>query len=162
LPLLDVMMLAGLYTLRIIAGAAAMRVPLSFWLLAFSVFMFLSLGFVKRYAELDDALTAGKLMGHTRGYRATDLPLIMSLGTASGYCAIVVMALYINSSDSQSLYQHHKPLWLICPLMLFWISRVWIATSRGEMHDDPVIFALRDRVSLLILVTLGVIVLVSV
>jgi 4-hydroxybenzoate polyprenyltransferase len=162
LPLLDVMMLAGLYTLRIIAGAAAMGIPLSFWLLAFSVFMFLSLGFVKRYAELNDALKAGKLLGHSRGYGATDLPLIMSLGTASGYCAIVVMALYINSADSQSLYQHHKPLWLICPLMLFWISRVWIVASRGAMHDDPVIFALRDRVSLLILVALGVIVLVSV
>ena len=161
-PLLDVMMLAGLYTMRIIAGAAAMEVPLSFWLLAFSVFMFLSLGFVKRYAELDDALKAGTLTGHTRGYRATDLPLIMSLGTASGYCAIVVMALYINSSDSLSLYKHHKPLWLICPLMLFWISRVWIVTSRGDMHDDPVIFALRDRVSLLVVVALGVIVLVSV
>jgi 4-hydroxybenzoate polyprenyltransferase len=162
LPLLDVMMLAGLYTLRIIAGAAAMGVPLSFWLLAFSVFMFLSLGFVKRYAELNDSLKAGKLVGHARGYGATDLPLIMSLGTASGYCAIVVMALYINSADSQSLYQHHKPLWLICPLMLFWISRVWIVATRGAMHDDPVIFALRDRVSLLILVALGVIVLVSV
>jgi 4-hydroxybenzoate polyprenyltransferase len=162
LPLLDVMMLAGLYTLRIIAGAAAMGVPLSFWLLAFSVFMFLSLGFVKRYAELDDAVNAGTLARHTRGYRASDLPLIMSLGTASGYCAIVVMALYINSSDSESLYQHHKPLWLICPLMLFWISRVWIVATRGAMHDDPVIFALRDRLSLLILVALGVIVLVSV
>jgi 4-hydroxybenzoate polyprenyltransferase len=161
LPLLDVMMLAGLYTLRIIAGAAAMGVPLSFWLLAFSVFMFLSLGFVKRYAGLNDALMAGKLMGD-RGYGATDLPLIMSLGTAAGYCAIVVMALYINSSDSASLYQHHKPLWLICPLMLFWISRVWIVATRGAMHDDPVIFALRDRMSLLILVALGVIVLVSV
>jgi 4-hydroxybenzoate polyprenyltransferase len=162
LPLLDVMMLAGLYTLRIIAGAAAMGIPLSFWLLAFSVFMFLSLGFVKRYAELNDTLKAGQLLGHSRGYGATDLPLIMNLGTASGYCAIVVMALYINSADSQSLYQHHKPLWLICPLMLFWISRVWIVTTRGAMHDDPVIFALRDRVSVLILVALGVIVLVSV
>ena len=162
LPLLDVMMLAGLYTLRIIAGAAAMHVPLSFWLLAFSVFMFLSLGFVKRYAELNDALKGGILTGNSRGYVATDLPLIMSLGTASGYCAIVVMALYINSSDSLALYQHHKPLWLICPLMLFWISRVWIVASRGAMHDDPVVFALRDRVSLLILGTLGVIVLVSV
>ncbi|MGO9594061.1 MAG: UbiA family prenyltransferase [Steroidobacteraceae bacterium] len=162
LPLLDVMMLAGLYTLRIIAGAAAMRVPLSFWLLAFSVFMFLSLGFVKRYAELDDALKVGTLTRHARGYVASDLPLIMSLGTASGYCAIVVMALYINSSDSLALYQHHKALWLICPLMLFWISRVWIVATRGAMHDDPVVFALHDRVSLLILVTLGVIVLVSV
>ncbi|HEY1724624.1 MAG TPA: UbiA family prenyltransferase [Steroidobacteraceae bacterium] len=162
LPILDVMLLAGLYTLRIIAGAAAMHVPLSFWLLAFSVFMFLSLGFVKRYAELDDARRAGTLIGYARGYGASDLPLIMSLGTASGYSAIVVMALYINSSDSQSLYQHHKPLWLICPLMLFWISRVWIVASRGQMHDDPVVFALHDRASLLILLALGFIVLVSI
>ena len=161
-PLLDVMMLAALYTLRIIAGAAATQIPLSFWLLAFSVFIFLSLGFVKRYAELDDSRRAGKMIGHARGYGDADLPLIMSLGTASGYSAIVVMALYINSADSQSLYQHHKPLWLICPLMLFWISRIWIVTTRGAMHDDPVIFALRDRMSLLILGALGVIVLVSI
>jgi 4-hydroxybenzoate polyprenyltransferase len=160
-PLLDVMMLAGLYTLRIIAGAAAMQIPLSFWLLAFSAFIFFSLGFVKRYAELNDARKTGELIGHARGYGETDLPLIMSLGTASGYCSIVVLALYINSSDSQALYQHHKPLWLICPLMLFWISRVWILASRGAMHDDPVVFALHDRVSLLILAALGVILLAS-
>jgi len=161
-PLLDVMLLAALYTLRIIAGAAATQVPVSFWLLAFSVFIFLSLGFVKRYAELDDARKAARLIGQVRGYADADLPLIMSLGTAAGYSAIVVMALYINSADSQSLYQHHKPLWLICPLMLFWISRIWLVTARGTMHDDPVIFALRDRVSLLILGALGVIVLVSI
>jgi 4-hydroxybenzoate polyprenyltransferase len=155
------MMLAGLYTLRIIAGAAAMQIPLSFWLLAFSAFIFFSLGFVKRYAELNDARKTGELIGHARGYGETDLPLIMSLGTASGYCSIVVLALYINSSDSQALYQHHKPLWLICPLMLFWISRVWILASRGAMHDDPVVFALHDRVSLLILAALGVILLAS-
>jgi 4-hydroxybenzoate polyprenyltransferase len=134
----------------------------SFWLLAFSVFIFLSLGFVKRYAELDDARNTGGLIGHGRGYDDADLPLIMSLGTASGYSAILVMALYINSADSQSLYHHHKPLWLICPLMLFWISRIWFVTTRGCMHDDPLIFALRDRVSLLILGALGVIVLVSI
>jgi 4-hydroxybenzoate polyprenyltransferase len=161
-PLLDVMMLAGLYTLRIVAGAAAMRIPLSFWILAFSVFIFFSLGFVKRYAELDDARKLGNFVGHARGYSDTDLPLIMSLGTASGYCAIVVLALYINSADSQALYLHHKPLWLICPLMLFWISRVWILTSRGVMHDDPVIFALRDRVSLIIFAALCVIFLSSI
>jgi 4-hydroxybenzoate polyprenyltransferase len=161
-PLLDVMTLAALYTLRIIAGAAAMSIELSFWLLAFSVFIFLSLGFVKRYAELEDTRRAGKLSGQIRGYRESDLPLIMSLGTASSYSAIVVMALYINSADSQSLYRHHKPLWLICPLMLFWISRVWILSSRGEMHDDPVVFALRDRLSLAVLAALGVIVLISI
>jgi 4-hydroxybenzoate polyprenyltransferase len=160
--LVDVMLLAALYTLRLIAGAAATQVALSFWLLAFSVFIFLSLGFVKRYAELDDARRAGRLAGHGRGYEDSDLPLIMSLGTAAGYSAVLVLALYINSADSQSLYQHHKPLWLICPFMLFWISRVWLVTTRGLMHDDPLIFALRDRWSLLLLAALGAIVLVSV
>lgn len=159
---LDVMILAALYTIRIIAGAAATSVPLSFWLLAFSVFIFLSLGFVKRYAELEATRRTERQGASGRGYGADDLPLIMSLGTTSGYCSIVVMALYINSSDSQALYHHHKPLWLICPLMLFWISRVWMLTARGLMHDDPVVFALRDRISLLILGLLGLIVAASI
>jgi 4-hydroxybenzoate polyprenyltransferase len=162
IALLDVMTLAGLYTLRIIAGAAATRVELSFWLLAFSVFLFLSLAFVKRYAELYDARKAGELAGHGRGYGADDLSLIMNLGTAAGYCAVVVIALYINSADSIALYHHHKMMWLICPLMLFWISRVWMLTARGHMDDDPVVFALGDRVSLLVLGALGLIVLLSI
>jgi len=156
--LIDVMTLAGLYTIRIIAGSAAVLIAPSFWLLAFSIFLFLSLGIVKRYAELEDARQAGKAGGHGRGYGTEDLPLLMNLGTAAGYCAIVVMALYINSADSQALYKHAKPLWLICPLMLFWISRVWLLTTRGKMHDDPVIFALRDRASLLLFVFIGAIV----
>lgn len=160
--LVDVMMLAALYTIRIIAGAAASDVPLSFWLLAFSVFMFLSLSFVKRYAELDSVRRTAQHSGVGRGYRPDDLPLILSLGTASGYCAIVVMALYINSADSGALYHHHKPLWLICPLMLFWISRIWTLTTRGHMHDDPVVFAIRDRPSLLILGALVLSVVVSI
>jgi 4-hydroxybenzoate polyprenyltransferase len=160
--LLDVMILASLYTLRIIAGSAATHIDPSFWLLAFSMFLFLSLGFVKRYAELDDARKAGKLAGHARGYGAEDLPLIMSLGTASGFCAVVVIALYINSTESLALYHHHKPLWLICPLLLFWVSRVWMLTARGDMNDDPVVFALQDRMSLLIAAALGLIVLVSI
>ena len=90
------------------------------------------------------------------------MPLISSLGTASGYSAIVVMALYINSADSASLYQHHKPLWLICPLMLYWISRVWLLATRGSMHDDPLVFALRDRTSLLVLAALAAIILLSI
>jgi 4-hydroxybenzoate polyprenyltransferase len=162
IALLDVMTLAGLYTLRIIAGCAATRIEPSFWLLALSVFLFLSLGFVKRYAELDDARKAGKLLGHSRGYGADDLPLILSLGTTAGYSAIVVVALYINSPDSIALYHHKKTLWMICPLMLFWISRVWMLTARGHMHDDPVVFALRDRVSLIVVAALGLIVLLAI
>lgn len=158
--LIDVVMLAGLYTSRIIAGAAAAWVPLSFWLLAFSMFLFLSLGIVKRYTELDDARQADKIAG--RGYSVSDLQLLQSLGTAAGYSAIVVMALYINSADSQALYQHSKGLWLICPLMLFWISRVWLLTTRGQMHDDPIIFALRDRVSLTIMLMICAVVVISI
>jgi len=157
----DVMTLAGLYTIRIIAGSAATGIPLSFWLLAFSVFIFLSLGFVKRYTELDDARRAGRLTASGRGYTAEDLPLIMTLGVAAGYCTVVVMALYINSPESQLLYRHNKPLWLICPLLLYWISRVWLLTTRGQMHDDPVVFALRDRLSLGVIGLLGIVVLLS-
>jgi 4-hydroxybenzoate polyprenyltransferase len=160
--LLDVMTLAGLYTVRVIAGAAATSIFLSFWLLAFSVFVFLSLGFVKRYTELNDAALAGKASAHGRGYSAADLPLILNLGTAAGYCTVVVMALYINSSDSQTLYRHSKPLWLICPLLLYWISHVWLLTTRGQMHDDPLVFALKDRTSLLVFALLGIIVFMSI
>jgi 4-hydroxybenzoate polyprenyltransferase len=157
-PLLDVMILACLYTARIIAGAAATGVALSFWLLAFSVFIFLSLGFVKRYAELASDARTDRLVGHQRGYGRDDLPLILSLGTAAGYCSIVVIAVYINSPDSLVHYRHTRPLWLICPLLLFWISRVWMLAARGHMHEDPVVFALRDRTSLLLVVLLGLIV----
>jgi 4-hydroxybenzoate polyprenyltransferase len=160
--LVDVMTLAGLYTMRIIAGSAATLIQPSFWLLAFSVFIFLSLGCVKRYTELDDAHKAGKMSSHGRGYWASDLPLILSLGTSSGYCTILVMALYLNSPESMTLYQHSKPLWLICPLLLYWISRIWLLTTRGQMHDDPVVFALRDRISLFVLGIIGAIVLVSI
>ncbi|GAC1635007.1 MAG: hypothetical protein NVS9B10_31150 [Nevskia sp.] len=155
----DVMMLAGLYTIRIVAGAAATSIALSFWLLAFSIFLFLSLGIVKRYTELDDARRAGGIAG--RGYSAEDLPLLMSLGTAAGYSAIVVMALYVNSPDSMALYRHSRGLWLICPLMLFWVSRIWLLTTRGQMHDDPLIFALRDRTSLLVAIAIGAVVLAA-
>jgi 4-hydroxybenzoate polyprenyltransferase len=160
--LVDVMTLAGLYTIRIVAGSAATGISLSFWLLAFSVFIFLSLGFVKRYTELDDARRAGAANSHGRGYWATDLPLLMNLGVTAGYCTVVVMALYINSTDSQALYRHNKPLWLVCPLLLYWISRIWLLTTRSQMHDDPVVFALRDRLSLVVLGLLGVIVLLSI
>lgn len=153
--LIDVMMLAGLYTMRIIAGSAATLIWPSFWLLGFSVFLFLSLGIVKRFAELDDARQAGKDGAHGRGYSADDLALLQSLGTAAGYCAVVIMALYVNSAISADLYAHPKALWLLCPVMLFWISRIWLLTSRGQMEDDPIVFALKDRTSLLLAALMG-------
>ena len=160
--IVDVMTLAGLYTMRIIAGAAATLIQPSFWLLAFSMFIFLSLGCVKRYTELDDANKAGKMGGHGRGYWPTDLPLLLGSGVASGFCTILVMALYLNSPESMMLYKHSKPLWLICPLLLYWISRVGLLTTRGQMHDDPVVFALRDRLSLAVLGLMGFIILAAI
>jgi 4-hydroxybenzoate polyprenyltransferase len=146
--LIDAVTLAGLYALRIVAGAAAVDVPLSFWMLLFSVFLFLSLAFVKRFAELDALRRQQQLRVAGRGYEVADLPVLQSLGGAAGYLSVLVLALYINSPDIEALYRRPKVIWLLCVLMLFWISRVWIKAQRGEMHDDPVVFALRDRTSL--------------
>lgn len=146
--LVDTITLAGLYTIRIIAGAMAVDVALSFWLLLFSVFLFLSLALVKRYAELDAMQRQGKLKAAGRGYHIEDLPILHSLGTASGYLCVLVLALYINSPAVQPLYRHPQVIWFLCVLLLYWISRVWLKANRGKMHDDPIIFALKDRVSL--------------
>jgi 4-hydroxybenzoate polyprenyltransferase len=148
--LVDALLLASLYTLRIIAGAAATEVPLSFWLLLFAVFLFLSLAFVKRFAELEALRRQQRLGAAGRGYHVEDLPLLQSLGTASGYMSVLVLALYINSPEIQALYHRPKFIWMLCVLMLYWISRVWMKAQRGRMHDDPVVFALKDRVSLAI------------
>lgn len=154
----DVMMLAGLYTLRIIAGAMALAIAPSFWLLAFSMFMFLSLALVKRFAELYPARAEGsaeRVLG--RGYFPADLEMIASLGASAGYMAVMVLALYINDADTTLLYRHQEIIWLACPLMLTWVTRVWMLAHRGEMHDDPVIFAMRDRFSLVIGVLLALV-----
>ncbi len=159
-PILDVMTLAGLYTLRVIAGAAAVAIAPSFWLLAFSMFIFLSLALVKRYTELQGLLERGDLTATGRGWHVDDLPLVQSLGTAAGMACVLVLALYIDSAPAQRLYATPEALWFVCPLLLYWISRLWFKTHRGEMHDDPVVFALRDRMSLVIGVcTVGIVLL---
>lgn len=145
---IDAIALAGLYTLRIIAGAAAVSVPLSFWLLLFSVFLFLSLAIVKRYAELDALRRRGQLQAAGRDYDVNDLPMLESVGISAGYLSVLVLALYINSPATLRLYRHPQTLWPLCVLLLYWITRTWMKTHRGKMHDDPVIFAMRDRVSL--------------
>ena len=150
--LFDTIMLAGLYTIRIVAGAMAISVPLSFWLLLFSIFLFFSLALVKRYAELVATQKRGGLETVGRGYHVEDLTVIQSMGTASGYLAVLVMALYINSPEVESLYRHPQAIWLLCVMLLYWTSRVWMKAHRGLMHDDPVIFALKDRTSLIIAV----------
>lgn len=149
LVMIDVLALAGLYTVRIVAGAAATGIALSFWLLMFAIFIFLSLAIVKRYAELYVMRQQGKLKAKGRGYQVDDLALLQSLGGASGYLSILVLALYVNSPDISVLYKHPKMAWALVPIMLYWISRIWMQTHRGQMHDDPLVFALKDKVSLL-------------
>jgi 4-hydroxybenzoate polyprenyltransferase len=146
-PMLDVMVLAALYTVRIVGGAAAIGAPLSFWLLAFSMFIFLSLALLKRYTELAAMAEQGRGGAAGRGYAVDDLPLLQSLGSSAGYLSALVLALYINSSESVSLYERPEILWLLCPLVLYWVSRAWLISHRGDMHDDPVVFATMDRTS---------------
>lgn len=150
-PTLDVLTLAGLYTMRVIGGSAATGVTLSFWLLAFSMFLFLSLAYLKRYAELESLRRDGGEWASGRGYMVADLELIRGLGIPAGYCAVLVLAMYINSPEVRVLYQHPAVIWLICPLLLYWMARVWSIAHRGLMHDDPLVFAVENRLSQLIL-----------
>lgn len=147
IEMVDVVVLAMLYTARIIAGTFALTVPLSFWLLAFSMFLFLSLALVKRHTELGVMARAGRDGADGRGYRVSDLPMLGAMGIGSGLGAVLVLALYVNSPTGEQLYSQPKALWLLCPLLLYWIGRVWLLTHRGRMHDDPMLFALRDRTS---------------
>jgi 4-hydroxybenzoate polyprenyltransferase/phosphoserine phosphatase len=146
--IVDVMVLAGLYTLRLFAGGAATHTPISPWLLAFSLFLFFCLAVVKRQTELAQLQRAGRSKAGGRGYVVEDLGMLQSLSAASGMAAVLVMALYVNSGDVLPLYRTPEALWALCPILLFWISRVLMLSHRGQMHDDPVVFALRDRVSL--------------
>ena len=148
--IIDVIVLAGLYTLRLLAGCAATDITPSFWLLGLSDFVFLSLALVKRYSELVRLVEAGSNKPPGRGYMVSDMPVLLALGVASGFCSVLVMALYINSGDITVHYAEPRALWLICPLLLFWLSRLWIKSHRGEVHEDPVIFAATDKPSLAI------------
>lgn len=152
---MDVMLLAALYTIRVLAGAVATVVIPSFWLLAFSMFLFLSLAMVKRYSEMLVTLSQDKQQAAGRGYSVNDLPVLLSLGVSTGVAAIVVLALYINDPVTARLYPMTFGLWPMPPLMLYWISRVWMKAHRGEMHDDPVVFAMRDWQSIVTVVVGG-------
>ncbi|MDX1491110.1 MAG: UbiA family prenyltransferase [Pseudohongiellaceae bacterium] len=145
--LVDVIMLATLYTIRIISGAAAISVIPSFWLLAFSMFLFFSLAVVKRYTELDYLRNAGISQSQGRGYYAQDLRMMANFGTISAFLSVMVFALYINSVETRTQYATPEVLWLICPLLLYMVSRIWLLAARGEIEEDPVVFALQDRVS---------------
>jgi 4-hydroxybenzoate polyprenyltransferase len=148
--LVDVVILSSLYTIRMLAGAAATRTPISPWLAAFSVFLFLSLAMVKRFSELQNLHARGANPTNGRGYLLSDTEQLRSFGTSSAYASIVIFALYINGHDVVALYHHASRMWLITPLLILWISRVWLLASRGELDEDPVVFALTDRMSLLL------------
>ncbi len=144
----DVMTLAGLYTCRVIGGAAAISVAPTFWLLAFSMFLFLSLAYVKRYTELrlSSGASGQRIVG--RGYALEDTESTYILGSVSGVAAVLVMALYVNSPEVRVHYAVPEFLWGLCVALLYWINRIWIGARRGKIHDDPVVFALTDRVSI--------------
>ena len=153
LAMVDILSLTSLYTLRIIAGAAATHVIPSFWLLAFSMFIFLSLAAAKRYTELHAVAERGGTQAAGRGYTTGDLPLVLACGVASGYTAVLVVALYVQSSAA-ALYSRPLVLWLLCPIVLYWISRIWLKAHRGQLHDDPLVFAMTDRPSICALLLL--------
>jgi 4-hydroxybenzoate polyprenyltransferase/phosphoserine phosphatase len=148
--LVDVIVLSGLYTIRIIAGSAATAVAVSTWLASFSVFFFLSLAFVKRFAELEGLRERGGSIAKGRGYHISDIEQLRSFGSASGYASVVVFTLYIsNLNDSAAqLYTHIHRLWLLVPVLLLWLSRLWLLASRGHLNEDPVVYAVTDRRSL--------------
>jgi 4-hydroxybenzoate polyprenyltransferase len=154
--LLDVIVLAGLYTLRIVAGGAAVALWPSDWLLTFSLFLFLSLALVKRYGELVVMRSVDGEYAKARNYEISDAELLASKGTASGYIAVLVLALYIASGEAKAHYGRHEFIWFLCPLLFYWVGYIWLMAHRGRMHDDPLVFALRDRTSrILILLVLG-------
>ncbi len=142
--LVDVICLAALYTLRLLGGTAATEIPQSFWLMAFAMFFFLSLALVKRYVELQHSTVTEKDRIAGRGYRPEDRDIVGQSGVASGFTAVVVLALYINSAAVQQLYTYPWLIWPLVPIVLYIIIRVWILAHRKEMDDDPVVFLAND------------------
>lgn len=142
--LIDVLMLSLLYTLRILAGAVAISIPTSSWLLAFSVFIFFSLALVKRCSELVSLRQIGGEAARGRDYRVTDLIVLWPLGIGAALCAVVVFGLFISAAETQARYVSAQLLWFVAIGLIYWLARLWIKTARGEMHDDPLVFALKD------------------
>jgi 4-hydroxybenzoate polyprenyltransferase len=145
--LVDVFALAMLYTMRILAGLAATQVEPSFWLLGFSMFMFLSLALAKRYVEIREMQGRGESEVKGRAYMPGDGVFILATGLASGQLSILTLSLFLNDPSVTVRYSHPYGLWLLCPLLLYWLVRIWLKAQRGELHDDPVVFAAMDRIS---------------
>ena len=148
--LVDVIVLSGLYTIRIMAGSSATGVEVSPWLAAFAIFFFLSLAFVKRFAELELMALHNRSKASGRGYHTSDIEQLRSFGTSSGYASVVVFTMYVSSLNAGSLYEHSARLWLLVPVLILWISRTWMLASRGELHEDPVVYAITDKRSWLL------------
>jgi 4-hydroxybenzoate polyprenyltransferase len=159
--MIDILVLAGFYTLRIVAGGAATGGTPSVWLLALSMFLFLSLAFLKRFDELVRLRDEGELVTDNRGYHVGEIELLQTMGSTCGYLSVLVLALYINSEQVVGLYARPRLLWLVCPLLLYWVSRAWLWARRGAIREDPLLFALKDRISWLCLVLVAVLALAS-
>lgn len=142
--IIDVLMLSLLYTLRVLSGGVAVHISISPWLLAFSMFLFFNLAFVKRYSELKMIILNKQTRLKGRNYKSDDLELIKSAGISSGYLSVLVLVLYINSQEVTKLYHHPELLWSMAPFLLYWITRIWFLANRGELLDDPIIFAIKD------------------
>lgn len=159
ITLIDCLMLASLYTLRIIAGGVATRIEPSFWLLTFSIFFFLSVAWVKRYAELESARAQGLEIAAGRGYAVTDMPVILAFGSAAAGMAVLVSALYLDSSAIREFYESPEVAWLAIPFLMYLIGRLWFKAHRGQMNQDPILFLLKDFPSLLaVTVSAGILV----
>ena len=160
--MVDIIALAALYTLRVIGGAVAIATAPSEWILAFSMFIFTSLALIKRYVELAGRLDAALPDPANRDYRKSDLVVLSALAAASGLNAVTVFALYISSDTVHRLYRHPHALWLICPILMYWVGRALMLADRRQMDDDPIVFALKDRISLLAFALIGFIMMVAI
>ena len=149
-PLVDVFGLAFMFTIRVVGGGIASGNPVSMWLLAFTSFLFLGLAFLKRCSELVRIQALGRRYLGSRGYGVVDLPVLQMFGVASAFIAIMVLALYLNSAVAEANYRWPAALWAVAPCLLLWLCRLWLATARGEMHDDPIVYSTRDWVSWLV------------
>ena len=158
---LDVITLATLYTVRIFAGAVILDVPVSFWLFAFSMFVFLSLALIKRCAELKSFEEQNKTHAIGRDYNVLDYSVLMNLGTSSAMLSVLMFCFYVNSNVLTNQYQQPTLLWLIVPALCYWLMRMWIKMHRGEMHDDPIVFSLKDKGSLITIGFIGLIALLA-
>jgi 4-hydroxybenzoate polyprenyltransferase len=147
LALVDIILLAILYTIRIVGGGVASNTECSQWLLGLSMFLFLSLACVKRFSELLVLQQRNENKTWGRGYSVGDIEQVASFGSSSGYISVLVLALYVSSQEVARLYKNPEVIWLACPLLLYWVSRIWLLARRGLVHDDPLVFAMRDSVT---------------